>query len=71
MRPGGIELKDVKGKPPWGERCLSKCHPSVSIKGTSRTGAKIADYEKDKGPDKYPSPSSVRDSLEITETFTR
>ena len=33
---------------------MIKCDPSVSIKGTSRTGAKIADYEKEKGPGQYP-----------------
>ena len=51
---GGIELQDVERKKPWGERCAIKCDPSVSIKGTSRTGAKIADYEKEKGPGQYP-----------------
>ena len=51
---GGIELQEIERQKPWGERCLIKCDPSVSIKGTSRTGAKIADYEKQKGPGKYP-----------------
>ena len=50
-------------RPPLGERCLIKCDPTVSIKGTSRTGAKIADYEREKGPGKYPYSAYVGDSL--------
>ena len=60
---GGIELQEIARNKPWGERCLIKCDPSVSIKGTSRTGAKIADYEKDKGPGQYPYAAFVGDSL--------
>ena len=47
----------------WPTRCLLKCQPAVSIKKTTRMGAKIDEYEKDKGPGLYPYCAFIGDSL--------
>ena len=47
----------------WTARCLLKCAPEVSIKKTTRMGAKIDEYEKDKGAGLYPYCAFIGDSL--------
>ena len=47
----------------WPTRCLLKCAPEVSIKKTTRMGAKIDEYEKEKGEGRYPYCAFVGDSL--------
>ena len=47
----------------WPTRCLLKCAPEVSIKKTTRMGAKIDEYERDKGGGLYPYCAFIGDSL--------
>ena len=59
-----FETKPAEGgKPLWAQRCFLKCAPEVSIKKTTRMGAKIDEYEKEKGDGLYPYCAFIGDSL--------
>jgi len=47
----------------WPTRCLLKCAPAVSIKRTTRMAAKVDEYEREKGPGRYPYAAFIGDSL--------
>ena len=65
--PGeGIEMQELATTPKvkdWKKRVSIKYGRGMSIKGTSRTGAKVAEYEKEKGPGNYPYSAFVTDVL--------
>ena len=64
--PPDAEPSDVRlfvDEESWSTRCLLKCSRGVSIKTATRMGAKIDEYEKDKGPGFYPYCAFIGDSL--------
>ena len=44
-------------------RCKLKCARGVSIKSTARMGAKVEEYEREKGPGRFPYAAFIGDSL--------